>query len=529
MLAVVIGLEPGLGGRIPFLGYELVTVRVDTLSRLFGILFCLAAAVAALFAWDKQSRLEAAAAMTYAGSTLAAAFAGDLITLFAFWELTAISSVLLIWARGTPAAYHAGMRYLITLVSSGVLLLAGAVLRANAEGSVAFDAIGTDDAGGVLILLSFGIKAAFPLLHNWLEDGYPEATTTGTVWSECLHHQARHLRARPRLCRHGLLVWVGVVMAAFPIFYAVIENDLRRVLAYSTINQLGFMVAGIGIGTSLAVNGAVAHAFCDMLFKSVLFMAMGAVMFRTGTIKGSELGGLYKSMPKTAGLCIVGAASISAFPLFSGFVSKGMIMAAVAEQGLLVPWLILLFASAGVFHHAGIKIPFFAFFAHDSGRRVAESPAHMLAAMAVAAALSVGIGVYPQPLYALLPYAVDYTAYSTEHVVAQLQLLLFSALAFTWLLRTGRYPPELPSINLDFDWTYRRMLPSVVGAVGRMIQSANRAIARSLRAATAGTIDRVRRHHGPAGALARTVSAGSMVFWVVVVLAGYLFIYQFSR
>ncbi len=529
VLGLVISLEPGLGGRLQFLDYELVTVRVDALSRLFGILFCLAAALAALFGWDKQSRLEAAAALVYSGSTLAAAFAGDLITLFAFWELTAISSVLLIWARGTPAAYHAGMRYLIALVTSGVLLLAGAALRANAEGSIAFDAIGITSAGGVLILLSFGIKAAFPFLHNWLEDAYPEATAAGTVWLSAFTTKLAIYALARGFAGTELLIWVGVVMAAFPIFYAVIENDLRRVLAYSTINQLGFMVAGIGIGTTLAINGAVAHAFCDMLFKLVLFMAMGAVFFRTGTIKGSELGGLYKSMPKTAGLCIVGAASISAFPLFSGFVSKGMIMAAVAEQGLQVPWLILLFASAGVFHHAGIKIPFFAFFAHNSHRRVDESPGHMLAAMAVAAALSVGIGVYPQPLYALLPYSVDYAAYTTEHVVAQLQLLLFSALAFTWLLRTGRYPPELPSINLDFDWTYRRMLPSVVGAAARIIEVANRAIAQSLRAVTAGTIDRLRRYHGPAGALARTVSAGSMVFWVVVVLASYLFIYQFSR
>lgn len=529
VLLLVLDLQAGVGGQLAFLDLELVSVRVDSLARLFGILFCLAAILSALFAWSVQSRIEAAASLVYAGSALAAAFAGDLLTLFVFWELTAIASVLLIWARGTPRSYHAGMRYLAVLVGSGVLLLAGALLHLDATGSIAFDRIGLESTAGGVILLAFGIKAAFPFLHNWLVDAYPEATPTGTVWLSAFTTKLAIYALARGFPGTEILIWVGVAMACFPIFYAVIENDLRRVLGYSTINQLGFMVVGIGIGTTLSLNGAVAHAFCDMIFKAVLFMAMGAVLLRTGTIKGSELGGLYKTMPKTAGLCIIGAASISAFPLFSGFVSKGMIMAAVVEQGLFVPWLLLLFASAGVFHHAGIKIPFFAFFAHDSGRRVEEAPWHMLAAMAIGAFLCVGIGVFPEPLYALLPHPVDYRAYTTEHVVTQTQLLLFSALAFTWLYRTGRYPPELPSVNLDFDWTYRRLLPDVVGALGRMIGAADRALRAAVRAVLARLLHYIHRHHGPDGVMARTVSAGSMVFWVVFLLAGYLIAYEFSQ
>jgi multicomponent Na+:H+ antiporter subunit D len=245
-------------------------------------------------------------------------------------------------------------------------------------------------------------------------------------------------------------------MTAFPIFYAVIENDLRRVLAYSLINQVGFMVCGIGIGTALAINGAVCHAFNDILFKALLFMSMGAVMYRTGKINGTDLGGLYRTMPLTCTFCMVGAASISAFPLFSGFVSKSMVMDAAAAGHMRIIWFMLLFASAGVFHHAGIKIPFFAFFSHDSGMRPKEAPVHMLLAMGIAAFLSIFIGVYPAPLYSLLPYPVEYVPYTAPHVLGQTQLLFFSALAFTLLLLSGIYPAEMRCINLDADWFYRK-------------------------------------------------------------------------
>lgn len=245
-------------------------------------------------------------------------------------------------------------------------------------------------------------------------------------------------------------------MAAFPIFYAVIENDLRRVLAYSLINQVGFMVVGIGIGTEMAINGAVAHAFADVLFKALLFMSMGAVIYRTGKINATDLGGLYRTMPITAILCIIGAASISAFPLFSAFATKTMVMSSTAYEGYSVVWLILLFASAGVFHHAGIKIPFFTFFGHDSGLRPKEAPPSMLIAMGIAAFLSIFIGVFPGILYAILPYPVDYEPYTLSHVVAQLQLLFFSALAFTLLMLSGIYPAEIRSVNLDADWFYRK-------------------------------------------------------------------------
>jgi multicomponent Na+:H+ antiporter subunit D len=319
-----------------------------------------------------------------------------------------------------------------------------------------------------------------------------------------------------------ILVPIGAAMTAFPIFYAVIENDLRRVLAYSLNNQLGFMVVGIGIGTELAVNGAVAHAFADILFKGLLFMSMGAVLFRVGTVKGSELGGLYKSMPWTTGFCLVGAASISAFPLFSGFVTKSMVITAAMEGGYFWTWLVLLFASAGVFHHAGIKIPYFAFFAHDSGKRCEEAPNNMLVAMAIAAACCIGIGSLPWLFYQLLPFKVEYMPYSADHVVGQIQLLFLSALAFTLLMRTGIYPPELRSTNLDFDWIYRRPGRVIALGTGRVANALWNSCVSALIQRSHSFLGGVKRYHGSEGVLARTWTTGSMAFWTTVMLAAYL-------
>jgi multicomponent Na+:H+ antiporter subunit D len=450
--AYLLAIPTGLNGQVELLGQTLVLMRVDKLSLLFGYIFLIATLLNVVYAMHLDDSLQHVAGLVYAGSALGAVFAGDLMSLFFYWELTAVSSVLLIWARRGPHSGAIGLRYVIVQLLAGMFLLAGALLHWQDTGSLEFGLIGLSGTAGLLILIAFGIKSAFPLLHNWLQDAYPEATPTGTVVLSAFTTKLGIYALARGFAGTDMLIWIGTLMAAFPIFYAVIENDLRRVLAYSMNNQLGFMVVGIGIGTELALNGAVAHAFADILFKALLFMSMGAVLLRTGTVKGSELGGLYKSMPWTTGFCIVGAASISAFPLFSGFVTKSMIMSAAAGEGLVLIWLVLLFASAGVFHHAGIKIPYFAFFAHDSGIRCQEAPGNMLTAMGITAALCIGIGVFPQALYSLLPYNAHYEPYTASHVVAQLQLLFFSALAFSLLMRTGIYPPELRSINLDSDW-----------------------------------------------------------------------------
>ena len=308
-------------------------------------------------------------------------------------------------------------------------------------------------------------------------------------------------------------------MTCFPIFYAVIENDLRRVLAYSLINQVGFMVVGIGIGTELALNGAVAHAFNDVLFKGLLFMSMGAVLHMTGRINGSELGGLYKTMPKTTCLCLIGAASISAFPLFNGFVSKSMVMTAVLNQGHDWVWLALLFASAGVFHHAGIKIPYFAFFAHDSGIRSQDPPNNMLLAMSIAACLCLAIGIQPSLLYQLLPFDTDYQPYDLSHVLAQTQLLCFAALAFIWLNIKGIYPAELPSVNLDVDWLYRRLLANTWSRLSTTMWQIDQHIRQTLLDKLRVLLMVIEKYHKPDGILARGQTVGNMALWIVILLA----------
>ena len=500
-------------------------LRVDRLSLLFGYLFHIAAFLGVVFSLHLRDRLQSSASLLYAGSALGAVFAGDLLTLFFFWEILALTSAFLIFARKTERARRAGIRYLFIQVVSGGLLLAGTLMLYRESGSLAFNHIGLGTFASGLIFLAFGIKCAFPLLHNWLTDAYPEATVTGTVFLSAFTTKVAVYALARGFAGTEALVYIGAVMTCFPIFYAVIENDLRRVLAYSMINQIGFMVVGVGLGTALAVNGAIAHAFNEVIFKGLLMMSMGAVLYRTGKMNGSDLGGLYKSMPITTTLCIVGAASISAFPLFSGFVSKSMVMVAVLDEGHPVVWLALLFASAGVFHHAGIKIPFFAFFAHDSGIRTPEPPLNMLIAMSIAAILCVFIGSYPWLLYSLLPFEVNYVPFDRSHVLAQFQLLVFSAAAFAWLKISGIYPPELHATNIDVEWFYRRLAPRAVQRVGRLVSSAGDAAVRALRGGNKSFMRSVFRHYGPEGTLARTWPTGSMVLWVAVLLAASLVLY----
>jgi len=520
-------LEPGTATSATLFGLGLAPVRVDGLSLLFALLFHLAAFIGVIYALHVKDPLQDVAALAYAGSAVGAVFAGDLLTLFVYWELLAVTSAILVFARRTERARGAGMRYLTIQVGSGVLLLAGAMVHADGGQGLRFEHIGLGAPGGWLIFLAFGIKSAFPLLHNWLTDAYPESTPTGTVFLSAFTTKVAIYALARGFAGTEALIYIGALMTCFPIFFAVIENDLRRVLAYSLINQLGFMVVGIGIGTELALNGAVAHAFNDVLFKGLLLMSMGAVLHVTGEMRGSELGGLYKRMPKTAILCMVGAASISAFPLFSGFVSKSMVLSAVVTEGYQGVWLALLFASAGVFHHAGIKIPFFAFFAHDS-RFVAtahEPPINMLVAMAIAAVLCVAIGSYPTALYAMLPWQMNYSPYDVSHVITQLQLLAFSALAFTWLKLSGIYPPELRSVNLDAEWIYRRLLPDGIQRLCAWTAPMVAQVRTKAEITLSHGIHALARHHGEHGILARNWPTGSMVIWVAALLAFSLVLY----
>ena len=523
------GLPEGYQLQYEFLGYTLTPVRtVDRLSLLFGYLFHLAAFIGIVYSLhlgkgDRPS-VQYASAVVYAGSGLGAVFAGDFITLFVFWELLGVSSVFLVWARRTPRAVAAGMRYLIVHVGSGVVLLAGAMVHAHGTGSLDFGQMELRGLAAWLVFLAFGVKAAFPLLHTWLVDAYPEGTPTGTVFLSTFTTKTAVYALARGFPGEEYLIYIGAAMACFPIFFAVIENDLRRTLSYSMINQIGFMVCGIGVGSTLAINGVVAQVFNHVIFKQLLFMSMGAVMFVTGKTRASDLGGLWRSMPWTTAFCIVGAASISAVPLFNGFVSKSMIMSSLLEGHHYWVWPFMLLASAGVVEHAGIKIPYFAFFARDSGIRTREAPLNMLLAMGIGAAVCLGIGIWPHLLYGMLPYPVDYEPYTYTHVLTQIQLLCFAVGAVAAFHLWKLYPAEIPSVNLDVDWVYRRGAVRVTRWTGGAVAAVDGAVRRTV----LNTVDRaVRgafRSHGPRGALARTWPAGSMVLWVSILLAAFLFL-----
>jgi multicomponent Na+:H+ antiporter subunit D len=448
---------------VKVLDYDLIFGRVDRLSMVFGYIFTIITFIGVLFALKVKDDLQHVAALMYAGGALGITFAGDFVTLYLFWELLAIASTFLILARRTRASRNAAFRYILVHIFGGLCLLAGIVFYIQQSGTAEFGYIGLNGTASYLIFIGIALNAAIPPLHPWLQDAYPEATVTGAVFMSALTTKSAVYVMARTFPGTELLIWMGAIMTTFPIFYAAIENDIRRVLSYSLINQVGFMMVGIGIGTQLAINGAVSHAFTHILYKALLFMAAGSVLHMTGKIRCTDLGGLYKTMPLTCLFCMIGAASISAFPLFSGFVSKSMIISAAAYEKLAVIWLILQFASAGIFVY--IKVPFFTFFGKDSGIRTKEPPLNMLLAMGIAAFLCIAIALFPGPLYSILPYPANYVPYTAAHVVGKLQLLMFGALAFSLLLLSGYCPAEMRALNLDTDWFYRKGLSHVMAGI----------------------------------------------------------------
>ena len=517
-LGLVWQVPDGVALAVPFLGYELALVKGDALSRLFATVFSLTAFAGGLFALNQRRTVELSAAFCYAGAAVGVVFAGDLVTVFIFWELMAIASTVVIWSAG-PSARAAGLRYAAIHLFGGILLMAGIAGQIADTGSLAFGRMTLDSIPRWLILAGFLVNVAAPPFSSWLPDAYVESSWSGMVFLSAFTTKTAVyvlLRGYPGT---ELLIYLGLFMVFYGIVYAILENDMRRILAYSIVNQVGFMVTGVGIGTEMALNGAAAHAFAHIIYKALLLMSAGSVLYMTGKRKCTDLGGLFRTMPITAACGIVGALSISAFPLTSGFVSKSMISEAAGMAHLEVIWYLLAAASAGVFLHAGIKFPWFVFFQKDSGLRPPDPPWNMRAAMLLFAALCVGLGVVPGPLYALLPFKVDFVPYTGSHVIFQLQLLLFSGLAFFlmlgWLQRTL-------TITLDVDWLYRRLGVVVLRQFDLWVQASWSGFAGAAARSARMIVDWTYRHHGADGIMARTWPTGLMAFWATIVLAAYL-------
>jgi multicomponent Na+:H+ antiporter subunit D len=454
-------LQPGTYGVFRFLGQDLTFGRVDRLSLVFAYVFALMALVGMVYALHVKDDAQHVAALTYAGSALGITFAGDFLSLFLFWELAAVSAVFLVWLRRERTAVGAGFRYLLVHLFGGLCLLGGIALYWSQSGSLAFDDMSAHagSAAFALILVAFLLNAAVPPLGAWLPDAYPEATVTGAVFLTAFTTKSAVYALVRGFAGTELLVWWGAAMAVYGVVYAVLENDARRLLAYHIISQVGYMVCGVGLGTELALNGTTAHAFSHILYKALLFMGAGAVLEVTGRRNLSEMGGLYKTMPVTLSLYMIGAFAISAVPLFSGFVSKSMVVSAAGESHRAAIFLTLTLASAGTFLHTGLKLPYYMFFGRDRGLAAHEPPSNMLVAMGLAAAACIVIGVVPALLYAQLPYHVEYAPYTARHVLATLGLLSFTALGFFALL--AHLDPER-AISLDTDWFYRRGLSTAM-------------------------------------------------------------------
>lgn len=500
-------LDAGASWHLHFFDYELTLLRVDKLSKVFGYIFTLNAFAAFVYAFYLKDSSQHIAAIIYIGSSLGVVFAGDLISLYLFWEVMAVASTFLILARKSKKAIDAGMRYILIHIAGGLCLLAGIFVYISQTGSIEFSAMSDPGWGSYLILIGFLVNAAAPPLSAWLPDAYPEATVTGGVILSAYTTKTAVYTLVRGFPGWEILIWVGCIMTIYGIIYALLENDMRRILAYSIINQVGFMITGVGIGTMMSLNGTVAHAFCHIIYKALLWMSAGSVLYMIGKSRCTDLGGLYKTMPWTLIFGAVGALSISSFPGTSGFTSKSLIIDGAMHAHLMWVWLVLEIASAGVFLHAGIKFPYFVFFAKDKGLRPGESNMSMLLAMGFMSFLCIFLGVYPQPLYALLPYEVHYQAYTFNHVVAQLQLLMFSALVFFLFLPLLK---RTETISIDTDWFYRKGGRLFFHVMDRTLNKINRVCERVFVGGVTGYLARISKDVVP-----RFILLGMVTFWVL--------------
>ena len=518
----------GVAFDIAFLDYRIEPLEGSPVRRLFAIIFSLMAFVGGLYAYRHAKWHELTAAHAYAAGAIGVCFAGDLITLFLFWELMALTSTFVIWSGSQRRTRSAGIRYAIMHLLGGVILKVGIEGVAVHTGSIDVQAMLVGNFDTAMILIGILINAAAPPASAWLSDAYPESSPTGSVFLSAFTTKTAVLALILLFPGEPLLIGIGLFMVMYGIIYALLENDIRRILAFSIVNQVGFMVCAIGIGTEMALNGAAAHAFAHIIYKALLFMSAGVVVLRTGLNRCSDVGGLFRTMPLTAIFGIVGALSISGFPLTSGFTTKSLISQAAADEMLVFTYFTLAAASAGVFLHAGIKFPWFVFFQRDSGLRPKDAPWNMSAAMLILAFLCILLGVAPELLYRLLPHPVDYEPYTAGKVLFHLQLLLFSGLAFFLLLPLMK---RTQTISLDADWLWRvALLGGARGAyamlrkAGHALEGAVNEVARKLRKLAARHMS-TSAESGRAGVFARTWPIGATALWIAVLLTGYVFVY----
>ncbi|MCA9148108.1 MAG: hypothetical protein KDA92_02350 [Planctomycetales bacterium] len=526
--------------HVNWLGLRLTPIRVDRLALAWAYIFHFAALVVAIYQWADEHPLTPAMSLSYAGGAIAAVFAGDLLSLFLGWEWTALASVFLVWNGRQPGGTATGIRYLLWQVGSGVLLLSGAILLLSQTGELGFGGphqVGIYTAqvstwAGRLILIAFAIKAGFPLLNTWLLDAYPAASPAGTVVLSAFTTKLAIYALLRGFAGWEPLIAVGCVMAIVPLIQALIEDDARRTLVYCLINQLGFMVVAIGVGTPLAVNGVAAHAIGHILYKSLLLMAIGSTAQLADTTRCSKLYQVAKVLPWVAVLYMVGAAAM-ALPLTCGFVTKSISLSAIAEAHRQTAWLILWAATAGVVFVCACRLPYVLFFgpksSHDQVERHSKPavvPTSHYVAMTVTAIACITLGVAPEwLLYRHLPNPIEYHPYTMPHVVGQLQLIAWAIVAFSLLARFELYPVVTSGFNLDVDWLWRRGLKGLMEAAWRGSQAIQTRASEANRQSRNKLLSRLAysfHEHGPRGLFAST---GQMACWAAILLIIFLIAY----
>ncbi|HHD57222.1 MAG TPA: Na(+)/H(+) antiporter subunit D [Desulfobulbaceae bacterium] len=446
-------------GVYQFMDWQLVFGRIDRLSTIFALIMSLVGVIGTLYGLHVDRAGEHMAAWSYLAGALGVIYCADYLSLFLFWELMAFASVFLIWFRRTKKSLSAGYRYILVHAVGGVILLAGIMLRYQAVGTISFGLLDVHHPQLYtwLILTGFCLNAAVVPLHAWLPDAYSHASFNGAVFLCAVTTKTAIYTLARAFPGMNVLVILGVVMALWGMIYTIMENDIRKLLAWSIVSQVGYMVTGVGIGTELAINGAAAHAVAHILYKSLLFMGTGSVLYMTGTTKLTGLGGLYKKMPATLIFTIIGCQSISAAPFFAAYVSKPMIITAGYEAHLVWASWLLMFGATGTFIYNGLKLPYFLFFSENkcsdqTWERAADPPWNMMFAMLIGSTLCMVVGSFPTLLYRLLPYPVDFNPYTMYQFLETSQLLGLAAVAF-FLLK--KYTVPEAKITLSMDWFYR--------------------------------------------------------------------------
>lgn len=454
----------------PYIKMEFI--HLDSLAWTFMLVFCIIAILNGIYGIGIQHRYECGMSMVYAGSVMGVILAGDCISLIIFWEISAFASMYVVYCKHDRASARASFRYILVHAFGGNMLLAGLIIYMfhyeNSLGHLS-DCIG--EPCFWLIAIGIAVNAAIPPLHAWLPDAYPESTATGTVYLSSFTTKAAIYLMLRMMSGMTDLVWIGAIVAIYGACMAIMENGIRRLLAYHIVSQLGMMIAAAGVGGAIGIDAATAHAFTNILFKGVLMMGAGAVIYATGRSNITELGGLAKKMPVTAGCFLISSLAIAGLPGLSGFVSKALIMDAVHEAGYTVPALLLTAGGVGTLLSITLKINYYVFFGPCDDEKASEVekkvPFSMNLAMVLGTAATVAIGIFPDKFYALMPYKTIVEPYHMGHVLEYVAIFIGGSIPFFLYLKKMKPHDE---VTVDFDWFYRRPFNTLILKISHIIE-----------------------------------------------------------